>query len=68
MPDKISKKLIEELYCEENNFMVNGKPWDIPEKGSLGVLALGYKGIIAWRKKRKELENSSDNLTANETK
>lgn len=29
-----------------------GKPFDVPEGGSLGLLALGYKGLIAWRAKR----------------
>lgn len=27
---------------------------DIPVEGSLGLLALGAVGVIAWRKKRKE--------------
>lgn len=31
-----------------------GENYDVPVEGSLGLLALGYKGLIAWRKKRKE--------------
>lgn len=27
----------------------DGKPFRIPVEGSLGLLALGYKGLIAWR-------------------
>ena len=27
----------------------------IDEKGSLGILALGAAGLLAWRKKRKEI-------------
>ena len=30
--------------------------YEIPEEGSLGLLALGYVGIVAWRKKRIELK------------
>lgn len=25
------------------------KPYEIPKEGSLGLLALGYKGLVAWR-------------------
>lgn len=32
----------------------NGKPFDIPVDGSLGLLALGHLGLMAWRNKRKE--------------
>ena len=34
----------------------------IPYEGSLGILALGAVGILAWRKKRQEI----DALKANE--
>ena len=30
----------------------DGEPYDIPPEGSLGLLALGAKGLIAWRNKR----------------
>ncbi|MFT7588647.1 MAG: hypothetical protein ACI959_000859 [Limisphaerales bacterium] len=30
----------------------DGKDFDVPVDGSLGVLALGYKGIMLWRQKR----------------
>lgn len=29
-----------------------GTPIDVPPEGSLGLLALGYKGLIAWRNAR----------------
>jgi len=32
------------------------KEFEIPEQGSLGLLAIGYAGLVAWRKKRKEVE------------
>ena len=28
----------------------------VTKEGSLGLLALGYKGLLLWRKKRDELE------------
>lgn len=29
-----------------------GKPYEIPEEGSLGILAIGYAGIMLWREKK----------------
>ncbi|MCH8902926.1 MAG: PEP-CTERM sorting domain-containing protein [Bacteroidetes bacterium] len=31
----------------------DGTTYDVPEKGSLGLLALGAVGLAAWRRKRK---------------
>ncbi len=48
-----SKEIIEDLY--KQNFVLkdeNGDKFEIPEEGSLGLLAIGYKGLIAWRKKK----------------
>jgi hypothetical protein len=33
---------------------LNGKPFEIPQGGSLGLLALGSVGVRAWREARKE--------------
>jgi len=30
---------------------VDGKPYDVPVEGSLGLLALGYIGVMMWREK-----------------
>lgn len=30
-----------------------GKPLAIPQEGTLSLLALGYKGIMAWREVRR---------------
>lgn len=30
----------------------DGDAYDIPEEGSLGLLAMGYAGIMLWREKR----------------
>jgi hypothetical protein len=27
-------------------------PYEIPVEGSLGLLAVGYRGLLAWREKR----------------
>lgn len=32
----------------------DGTPYDIPVEGSLGLLCLGYSGLIAWRTVREE--------------
>ncbi len=34
----------------------DGEPFDIPIEGSLGVLALGDLGLIAWRQKRRQFK------------
>lgn len=34
----------------------DGKPFNIPEGGSLGLLALGYVGVMLWREKRHEIQ------------
>lgn len=30
----------------------NGNPIDIPLGGSMGLLAIGYRGLMAWRAKK----------------
>lgn len=42
--------------------IMSKQKFEIPESGSLGLLALGYVGLVAWRKKRDELQakNRSD--------
>ena len=44
---------------------VKGKAIEIPESGSLGLLAQGYLGVLAVRKKRKEILDAKE---AKETK
>ena len=58
---ELSTKLIKKLYEEDFKLITeNGKETDIPEGGSLGLLALGYKGLIAWRKKKRNIKNRSE--------
>jgi hypothetical protein len=33
----------------------DGTPYEIPAEGSLALLALGYKGLMAWRAKRQQV-------------
>lgn len=37
----------------------DGKPVEIPVEGSIGLLALGHIGLLAWRKKRKEVADEA---------
>lgn len=34
----------------------NGQLYEIPEEGSLGLLATGYAGLMLWREKRQQLQ------------
>ena len=43
----------------------HGNPFEIPQEGSLGLLALGYTGLMLWRAKRREL---TQQRTTNPTK
>jgi len=53
---KESKELIEKLYNQDYQFTTaDGKPFPIPESGSLGLLTMGYQGLIAWRKQKAKL-------------
>ncbi len=46
-----------------------GDKYEIPVEGSLALLALGAKGILAWRKKRAEvLEQQKNSTTTDEQK
>ncbi len=44
-------------YLENKNFNSIEKLYkSITKEGSLGLLALGYQGLLMWRKKRAEIE------------
>lgn len=38
----------------------NGEPFDVPEDGSLGLLALGYVGVMLWREKRRAVQTQKN--------
>lgn len=50
-----AEKLLKQLHEENYDILLpDGRKFDIPEEGSLGLLALGYKGVIAWKKKKSQ--------------
>jgi hypothetical protein len=58
----VAKTLIDELKQEEFEFTDDkGNPLIINEKGSLGLLAVGYKGLVALRNIRIRNNYSSTN-------
>lgn len=36
----------------------DGEPFKVPPEGSLGLLALGYKGLLAWRNARRQFQKA----------
>ena len=38
----------------------SGHPYDVTAEGSLGLLALGDVGLMAWRQKRREASNVAE--------
>ncbi|MEA3452583.1 MAG: hypothetical protein U9Q83_11880 [Bacteroidota bacterium] len=47
----VSVEILKKLYSEEAEIRLdNGEKFEVPKEGSLGLLAIGYKGIVAWRK------------------
>lgn len=47
-----SEILIKQLYAKDYTVSADNRVFEVPENGSLGLLAAGYEGLIAWRKKR----------------
>ena len=58
MSDKeqnISERFIRQLYSDAAEFKTDdGTVFEVPADGSLGLLAMGYRGVIAVRKKKIE--------------
>jgi hypothetical protein len=55
-----SKQIINKLIATKFTFNDDhGNPIEISKKGNLGLLAIGYKGLIAMRQKRKGLKQIS---------
>ena len=56
-----SAAIIKELYQKNYEFTLeNGKKMDISVKGALGIISMGYQGLIAWRKKKQESDKLQD--------
>jgi hypothetical protein len=63
----MENELIKKMYSEKNKFLLeDGTDFNIPLDGSLGVLALGYKGLIAWRKKKINSQKRKKKIKDNE--
>jgi len=47
-----------------------GDTYEVPAEGSLGLLALGYRGLEAWRKAQQKatVEKSAETITSENTK
>lgn len=43
---------------EENVTQEEAEKYEIPVKGSLGLLAAGYKGVMVWRMKKLGIKNT----------
>ena len=51
---KKSKQILKDLYSKEEELKTeDGKKIKANIEGSLGLLALGYRGLVAWRKVKK---------------
>jgi hypothetical protein len=46
----------------------DGKEIEVSAEGSLGLLALGYRGLIAWRQKRMEVMKQQTSVVKTEEK
>jgi hypothetical protein len=58
----VSTELIKVMYQEDLQITINdGQKFEIPPEGNLGLLAIGYKGLIAVRKKRIETDWKNEN-------
>jgi len=44
--------------AKQPNEYKTGDEYTVPPEGSLGLLALGYQGLVAWRKARAEAQAS----------
>ena len=56
-------------HLEIHNFSSNEELYSsITKEGSLGLLALGAKGLLLWRKKRAELEAVEEKEKQNDQK
>ena len=55
--DEESQFIIDQLYQSTPTTMImpDGQSIEVPDAGNIGLLAYGYKGIIAWRKQREKI-------------
>lgn len=56
IPDQNSDVIDDEMSADQPLITIDGEPYEIDEEGSLGLLAMGYVGIMHWRNERHRLE------------
>lgn len=58
------ERKVDKARPEKNDAIshADGTPYEVPVEGSLPLLALGYRGLMAWRAKRARAQR--DNPTA----
>ncbi len=61
-----SKKNEDRILEEQNYSSFDELYSSITKEGSLGLLALGARGLLLWRKKRAEIEASEEKEPMNE--
>jgi len=63
----IENKKTEETQAKAQKEYKAGDVYEIPAEGSLGLLALGYRGLVAWREaqqKAKEMAKENEPMVS----
>ncbi|HMT08538.1 MAG TPA: hypothetical protein PKA82_11085 [Pyrinomonadaceae bacterium] len=58
LPDQNDDVIDDEISTEQPLVTIDGEPYEITEEGSLGLLAMGYVGVMHWRNERQRIEQS----------
>ncbi|MBN1925999.1 MAG: hypothetical protein JW798_09195 [Prolixibacteraceae bacterium] len=58
-PDSVDEEtriILDHIYSTTPTTMrlPDGSTVEVPDTGNIGLMAAGYRGIVAWRKKREE--------------
>lgn len=64
----MNKAQTSEHDSQEPFITTEGTPYEITEEGSLGILAMGYVGIMLWREKKYNSSVKSESGTKSKEK
>jgi len=64
----MNKAQTSEHNSQEPFITTEGLPYEITEEGSLGILAMGYVGIMLWRDKKYNSSTKPENINASKEK